>query len=383
MTRFPTGPGALWDVARAIHSGRTWTDVADALGTTHRQARAFYRPRIRNIAARLVHNDPTILGLRHPHGTANRYAEGPCHPDGRRCEPCMAARADLSDRERNDRQPIRTDEAFLQGIAERLHAGESWEDVAVSHGRTTRGLQHRIRELIQPYALELINRDQPSTNVRAHGSHAKYVVDRCRCEPCLYATRCYENSRRTRKARGLEPYADATKAREHVRWLQSQGIGLKKIAAASGVPHGSLAKLIYGDRQRGMAPSKRIRAATGRKLVAVTPADAASAGHRIDATQTKALLAALIDNGWTKTAVAQRLGTSCGNLLRGDQCHVATARAIQQLVRDEPFPPAEARRRGAGGRYGTKAMARERARRQRESRRLDRIEATHDQEEAA
>lgn len=194
--------------------------------------------------------------------------------------------------------------------------------------------------------------------MRAHGTRAKYVVEKCRCADCRGAARDYERMRTRRKAYGFEPYADAEKARQHVRWLMSQGIGWKRIAQEAGVPTGAVSKLLYGDSKRGMAPSKRIRVTTGRKLLAVRP-NVIAPGARIDATHAKGLLRVLLDAGWSKTAVAERVGTTCGNLLRSDECTVKTARVLEALVRDELEPPADCRPKQNGGAYG--AVARDRA----------------------
>jgi hypothetical protein len=73
--------------------------------------------------------------------------------------------------------------------------------------------------------------------VREHGTHARYVVDRCRCDRCRAATREYERERRAR----IEPaYVSAGPARRHVEELRAAGVGLKQVAKAAGLPHGTL-----------------------------------------------------------------------------------------------------------------------------------------------
>jgi hypothetical protein len=114
--------------------------------------------------------------------------------------------------------------------------------------------------------------------VREHGTYAKYVAERCRCELCRAANRSYERARTRRKAYGREPWVDAAPARRHVKKLmasgpgQTDGVGLKQIVKVSGVSHGCLWKLVYGKNGK---PSKRIHRDTEQKLLAVTPADAA------------------------------------------------------------------------------------------------------------
>ena len=145
-----------------------------------------------------------------------------------------------------------------------------------------------------------------------------------------------------------------------------QGVGWKRVADEAGVPRSTMWKLLYGDPKRNREPNKRIRLTTGRKIMQVRPSAIAD-GALVDASRPKALLQVLIDNGWTKSAAAARLGSTCGNLLRGDACTVRTAKAIEALVRDEPYPPPEARPKAAGGAYGSRArdkQAKARARRE-------------------
>lgn len=123
--------------------------------------------------------------------------------------------------------------------------------------------------------------------MREHGTYVKYVQDRCRCEPCRKANSAYEKRRRRRKAYGGDhwPWVDARKARAHVLSLMPKGgrgrragVGLKRIAEVSGVSHGALSKLVYGDRARGMPPSKKIRRGTEQRILAVDPEDAPDGG---------------------------------------------------------------------------------------------------------
>lgn len=177
----------------------------------------------------------------------------------------------------------------------------------------------------------------------------KYVVERCRCEPCTPANRAYE-LRRTRAIRRPDgdwrPYVDATPAREHVEWLRACGIGLKTIAGLGGVPHGSLSKLIYGDPKRGMGPSRRIRARTAQRIMAVLPNRAAGA-QKVPAAYTWRLLDDLIRNGWTKRDIAARLGQQSGGLqISRRAVRASTARAVERLHADlstRPVPPRRTR----------------------------------------
>ena len=169
---------------------------------------------------------------------------------------------------------------------------------------------------------------------RAHGTYIKYVVERCRCDPCRAANSDYETRRQHAMRRPDEiwlPYVPAGPARRHVRQLMAAGVGLKQIAKVSGVPHGSLSKLVYGDPQRNMAPSKRIRPQTERAILAVTEADAAD-GAKIAAGPTWALIDQLIAAGYWKAWIARQIGQRGPGLQFGrDEVTARTARAVAAL----------------------------------------------------
>lgn len=182
---------------------------------------------------------------------------------------------------------------------------------------------------------------------RLHGSYVKYVVERCRCEPCRTANRAYELHRRRSIQRPDAqwcPYVDADEAREHVEWLRSCGIGLKGLAKLSGVPHGSLSKLVYGDPKRGMGPSRGIRPETARRILAVLPTHAAGA-QKVPATYTWRLLDRLIAAGWTKAELARRLGQQGPGLqISRNLVRASTARAVERLYDEVAGQPAPRRR---------------------------------------
>lgn len=176
---------------------------------------------------------------------------------------------------------------------------------------------------------------------RQHGTHTCYVhgPDRsesgkgCRCEPCRKANSEYERQR----ARRVEPaYVAAGMTRAHVRDLMAQGVGLKTIAKQSGVSHGALSKLIYGDPRRGTKPSKRIRPTTRDRIMAVAPSHAAD-GARVDATRTWQHIDTLLAAGWTKTAIGRAIGQAGPGLqLSHDQVQARHARTIAGLLEQDP-----------------------------------------------
>jgi hypothetical protein len=169
---------------------------------------------------------------------------------------------------------------------------------------------------------------------RPHG-RVKYVVEKCRCDVCRAESTAWNRAWRRRRAYGIDAYVDAEPARQHVRGLMAGGLGAKRIAALSGVPHGGVSKLLYGDPQRGMAPSKRIRQATETRLLAVEATlDTLGARALLDGTGTRRRLRALVARGWSKRKLSLRLGmqpSNFGATFDNDKVRASTARAVRVL----------------------------------------------------
>ena len=104
-------------------------------------------------------------------------------------------------------------------------------------------------------------------------------------------------------------------------------IGLRRVADLSGVPHGSLTKLLHGDPRTGRPPSRRIRPATEAALLAVAPTVGNVApGTVIDATGTRRRLQALLTRGWPQAHLAHLLGRRRNNVGRLLQARTVTGR---------------------------------------------------------
>ena len=176
-----------------------------------------------------------------------------------------------------------------------------------------------------------------------HGTHAAYVRDRCRCRRCKDANAAYEHKANRLRAYGWTPYVDAGPARAHVLSLREQGMGPKRISAVSGIAHGVLAKLVYGDKARGSPPSRRVRRETEAKILAVELDLGATVV--VDGTGTYRRLQALVARGWSQSKLAQQLGidpTNIGPIVYGLRPpQVATVRAVRSLYErlwDKPPP---------------------------------------------
>ena len=172
-----------------------------------------------------------------------------------------------------------------------------------------------------------------------HGTHACYVLDRCRCDECRGARTRYERIRlRSHGEFPVNPplMVDAAPARRHVQALMSQGMGLKRIAQVTGLPHGGLSKLVYGTNLR--PPSMRIRRATHEALI-VLQLDVAD-GAKVDKTEAEAIVAELVARGWTKVDIGRRIGAEHYHSLqigKGPQIQAGTLRALRPLL-DEDVP---------------------------------------------
>ncbi|MGH9249434.1 MAG: hypothetical protein ACRD0W_07970 [Acidimicrobiales bacterium] len=142
-----------------------------------------------------------------------------------------------------------------------------------------------------------------------HGTYACYVLDRCRCGPCSRANTGYESDRTRAQAYGRwDGLVDAEPARAHVRELAAAGMGLKRVAAVSGVAHGVLWGLMYGKRRPDdtRVPSQRIRPATAGRLLAAR-LDLAD-GARVNPLGATRRIQALVALGWSQSQLATRLG---------------------------------------------------------------------------
>lgn len=164
--------------------------------------------------------------------------------------------------------------------------------------------------------------------VRAHGTYVKYVIDRCRCLLCRDANADYERRRRQR----IEPaYVSAGKARRHLVELQAAGVGLKTVAKVSGLAHGGLSKLVYGDSSTGRPPSRRIRYRTQDLILAVSPADAAPHAP-VPAAATWELIDEMVAAGVPKIRIAEGIGQSGPGLQLGRSTILAkNARRVAAL----------------------------------------------------
>jgi hypothetical protein len=199
--------------------------------------------------------------------------------------------------------------------------------------------------------------------MRQHGTRAKYVVEKCRCESCTQANRDYALQRDRHKRRvafGLEEhkpaFVDATEAREHLLWLSKVGVGKRQVHAQTGVSLTS----IYDIRSGRLT---KCRLSTANKILAVGRSKTAD-GALVDAKQTWRRINDLLKHGWTKQAIAKAIGSKAKTpslQLGRNTVTTRQARAIEQLHEREMFRIIQDRRIATERRNHYRQLAREAA----------------------
>jgi hypothetical protein len=136
---------------------------------------------------------------------------------------------------------------------------------------------------------------------RDHGDRLRYRAG-CRCFLCRRANTAYEAARKIARAAGEgNGIVPAEKARAHLKALSAQGVGRRSVGAACDVADTVLAEIISGRKTN-------IRASTERAILKVTAA-AAGDGALVPAKATWKMLDQLIEDGYTRTDLAARLGS--------------------------------------------------------------------------
>lgn len=147
--------------------------------------------------------------------------------------------------------------------------------------------------------------DLPSISALAadkpHGTRLRYMAG-CRCMLCRAANSRYETERAAaRKAGDWNGLVAAKKARKHIQWLGVRGLGRRSIADSADVGRTVIQEIRSGKKTQ-------IRARTERRILAVN-ADAVSGGCLVDGTKAWRQIKWLIEEGFTKTEIARRLGS--------------------------------------------------------------------------
>jgi hypothetical protein len=135
---------------------------------------------------------------------------------------------------------------------------------------------------------------------RPHGDRLRYMAG-CKCFKCRRSNSDYERQRKLARASGdWNGIVDASLARSHLELLHREGVGRRAVHAVT-----DLSDSILHEIRKGLRP--RIRARTERKILAVTPKQRADHSF-VPARRALRLIGQLIDEGYTKVSLAQRLG---------------------------------------------------------------------------
>ncbi|MGW5852136.1 hypothetical protein ACWFQ8_30025 [Streptomyces sp. NPDC055254] len=170
---------------------------------------------------------------------------------------------------------------------------------------------------------------------RDHG-YARYKLDGCRCYTCGYAAAAYRDARERAIAYGTwQPWTDAVPVREHLRRLQSCGLGLRRIAELAKVDRKRLQAVLTGRPERGTGPQEQVRPALAAAVLAVEASlENLAPSTSVNAVGTRRRLQALVARGWPQARLAARLGWTPANfstLIRADRTLVRTALAVRDL----------------------------------------------------
>lgn len=168
-----------------------------------------------------------------------------------------------------------------------------------------------------------------------HGTRTAYVVDRCRCRPCMDAsTRAQrERAKLTAYGRYNSGRVDAEPVREHIRRLITDGVSLKRLAMLTGLSLSTVSATLYGRPERGHDPYPRTSKKTAELILAVKPSlDTMAAGRVIDSTGTLRRLQALVTIGWSISRLGERLGVSPTNMVAAMKRPMITAGRARAVV---------------------------------------------------
>lgn len=173
---------------------------------------------------------------------------------------------------------------------------------------------------------------------RPHG-YARYRLDGCRCYTCGYARSQYDENRAKAITAGTwQPWVDAEPVRLHVRHLQSCEMGLRTIAARSGVDRKRLQAVLNGRPDRGTPPQKQIRPAHAAAVLAVEPTlENLAPATLISPLGTLRRVHALVAVGFPQRTLARQLGmlpTNFGAMLTRDHVLVRRALTVRALYED-------------------------------------------------
>jgi hypothetical protein len=157
--------------------------------------------------------------------------------------------------------------------------------------------------------------------VRPHGNRLRYMAG-CKCFKCRRSNSDYERIRQAARLADWNGIVDAGPARAHLIRLSRAGIGRRTVSVVT-----DLSDSILHEIRKGRRPN--IRARTERKILAVTKSSRADQS-KVPALKAWKLIRQLLQEGFTKAALAKRLGYRTPALQL--QHHRITARNEQRII---------------------------------------------------
>lgn len=159
-----------------------------------------------------------------------------------------------------------------------------------------------------------------------HGTRVRYMTG-CKCLLCRAANSRYESERLVARKNGdWNGLVPADRARAHLKHLSRRGIGRRLVSDCSGVPQSIIAAIKNGRKTS-------IRARTERRLLAVSE-DARAARTLVSAAPVWTQINRLLREGFTRTEIARRLGSTAkvpALQLRTDVITAENAMKVERL----------------------------------------------------
>ena len=170
--------------------------------------------------------------------------------------------------------------------------------------------------------------DMSPTERFAHGTRARYVKG-CRCDDCRGANNAYERMRgKMQRAGTWVGLVDASRVRAHLVKLAAAGVGLRAVADVARASRSSLQAIKAGTK-------KRLLRSTADRILAVDALAAAGDGTLVDGAWTRRLIDLLLEQGFTRYALAERLGSESGmpalQLARRARVTAKTQQRVERL----------------------------------------------------
>jgi hypothetical protein len=162
---------------------------------------------------------------------------------------------------------------------------------------------------------------------KPHGTRLRYMAG-CKCVPCRAANSRYETRRAELRRCGLaNGIVDAGRVRGRLRSLSRGGIGYKTAARNAGVSRTTLAMVKSGRR-------RNVRAMTEKRVLELGDRGGHADGAIVPARKTWRQIDRLLEEGFSKTALARRLGVGKAIQFQRDRVLMSTARKVDRLYRE-------------------------------------------------